>query len=341
MTLAIPKIDLSGAITTVDSHTEGNPTRVVVAGVAQIAGSTLLEKRETLQRDNDGLRRLLVHEPRGGGLMCAVVVLEPCDPRADASIIYLEQDEYPPMSGHSTIGVAMTLVKTGMVARSEGRTRVVLETPAGLVTAWVETQGETTGPVTLEMPPSFVAAEHVPIDGYPGVTADIAYGGDYYACVDAASVGLKLTRDNTEAIKRAAAGIRGSLATQRFPHPTRPYINRVYYVLFWEYVAGEKLHIRNVVICPPSVVDRSPCGTGTASLLALLHHRGSIAVGEHLTNEGILGTAFEGCIDRLDTLAGIPAVMPRVKGSAYITGFHQFLLDRRDPLPIGFVLDNQ
>jgi len=341
MTLALPKIDLSGAITTIDSHTGGNPTRVVVSGVDPIAGTTVLAKRETLRLQNDSLRRVLVHEPRGGGLMCAVLVLEPCDPLADASIIFLEQDEYPPMSGHSTIGVAMTLVETGMVARTEGRTRVVLDTPAGLVTAWVDTHGETTGPVTLEMPPSFVAAEHVPIDGHEGVTVDIAYGGDYYACVDAASLGLKLRRDNTDAIKLAAAGIRQSLATRRFPHPTRPYINRVYYVLFWENVTGETRHTRNVVICPPSVVDRSPCGTGTASLLALMHHRGSISVGEHLINEGILGTAFDGCIDRLDTIEGIPTVIPRVTGTAYITGFHQFLVDRRDSLPTGFVLDNQ
>jgi proline racemase len=284
---------------------------------------------------------MLVHEPRGGGLMCAVLVLEPCDPEADVSVIFLEQDEYPPMSGHSVIGVAMTLVETGMIPRSGSRTRIVIDTPAGLVTAWVETPGGGTGAVTIELPTSFVAAEHVPVGLGESVTADIAYGGDYYACVDAGSVGLSLTRDNTDAMRSTAAAIRRSLSELRFPHPTRPYIDRVYYVLFWERVEGDRPRTRNVVICPPGVVDRSPCGTGTASLLALMHHRGSIGVGETLVNEGILGTAFLGCIDRLETIAGKAAVVPRVTGTAYITGFQQFVLDRRDPFPAGFVLDNQ
>jgi proline racemase len=327
-------------ITTVDSHTEGNPTRVVVAGVEPIPGSTVLEKREYLRLHRDHLRELLVHEPRGGGLMCAVLLLESCDPMADFSVIFLEQQEYTPMSGHSVMGVATTLIETGMVKPTGARTQIVIDTPAGLVTSWVDTSGGTAGAVTLQLPPSFVAAERVPLaDGT--VFADIAYGGDYYACVEVADRGLRLTRDNAEPILQAAAPIARSLSELRFPHPTRTYIDRVYYVLFWERVDDASHKIRNVVVCPPGIIDRSPCGTGTGSLLALLHRRSAIMVGEVLHNEGILGTEFTGVIDRVQTLDGADAVIPYVTGSAYLTGFNQFVVDDRDPFPSGFVLDSQ
>lgn len=327
-------------IHTVDSHTEGNPTRIIVSGFGEVRGSTVAEKREYVMKHMDGLRKMLLHEPRGGGLNCAVLPLPPCDPAADVCAIIMEQDEYVPMCGHCMIGLATTLVELNLVKREMPRTTLVIETPAGLVTAEVETNGQHVGPVTLRNVPCFLAHRDVELTLSDGttITADIAFGGDFYICVSADLLGLDIAPSSAPEIVHHAGRVRAAAEHVPVIHPARPDLNRAYMVMFYRQDAIDPTTYRNVVIAPPGAIDRSPCGTGTSALLARLVARGLLQPEETLTNQGIVGTAFMARVAECTSVGSLPAVIPAVTGRAYLTGFHQWVVDPTDPFPTGFVL---
>lgn len=326
------------AVTTVDSHTEGNPTRVITGGVAVPPGETLLAKRAWLRRNGDGLRRMLNFEPRGSGMMCSVLLLPPERPESDFSVIIMEQDEYVPMCGHCIIGAATTVVAMGIVAAREPVTRVRFDTPAGAVACDVAVADGEIGAVTFENVESFLWRENISlaVEGFGTVVADIAYGGDFYAVIDADGLRLALRPDNDGELIGAWRRIAHAISEQvAVVHPERPGINACYQVLFTSRNATRG-DVKQTILCPPGSLDRSPCGTGTCARLALMFARGEILLGEKRRFEGVLGTCFTGEVVRAETRAGITYVTPRVSGRAYITGFHQFVLDPGDPLPEGF-----
>lgn len=326
------------SIHTVDSHTEGNPTRVIVGGLGTIPGATLLDKREWLWRNDDGLRRMVNFEPRGSGMMCSVILLPPESEGADFSVIIMEQDEYVPMCGHCMIGVATTVVATGMVKVSEPTTTVRLDTPAGPIVCQVEVADGRARRVFLDNVDSFLLLRDAPlaVEGLGELVVDVAYGGDMYAFVDADPLGLELAPDNDGALIAAAARIRSAVALQlETVHPERPDIATCYQVMFTsaKTTTGD---YKQTIMCPPGSIDRSPCGTGTSARVAALFTRGEIGLAEPKSFEGILGTCFGGEAVSSEQRGGITYVKPRISGTAYITGFHHFVLDPRDPLPEGF-----
>jgi proline racemase len=325
-------------IQTVDSHTEGNSTRVITGGYPVPPGRTLLERRAWLWRHDDGLRRMLNFEPRGHGMMCSVLLMPPVDERADFSVIIMEQDEYVPMCGHCMIGTATTLVATGMVRATEPLTAVTIETPAGLVRCEVEVQGGRIGGVGFTNVESFLLHRDVElaVEGSGGLRLDIAYGGDFYAIVDADPLGLRLAADNDVALIAAARSIIRAVGGQLdIRHPERPDINRCYQTLFTS-SATSTGDLKQTIVCPPGSLDRSPCGTGTSARVAALHARGELALRQPTRFEGVLGTCFTGEAVAAQERAGVLYVTPKVTGRAWITGFHQFVLDADDPLPEGF-----
>jgi len=325
-------------IQTVDSHTEGNSTRVITGGYPSPPGGTLLDKRAWLWRHDDGLRRMLNFEPRGHGMMCSVLLLPPIDPAADFAAIIMEQDEYVPMCGHCMIGTATTVVATGMVAATEPVTTVRIETPAGLVTCEVEVASGRVGPVSFVNVESFLLHRDagVAIEGLGEFVVDVAYGGDFYAIVDADPLGLALAPDNDAALIGAARRIIPAVNAQlRIAHPGRPDITRCYQTLFTsaETTTGDR---KQTIVCPPGSLDRSPCGTGTSARVAALLARGEIGLDQPLRFEGVLGTCFSASAVAAEERGGILYVRPKVTGRAFLTGFHQFVLDEDDPLPEGF-----
>lgn len=327
-------------IHTADSNTEGNPTRVVLSGFGLIPGASIIEKRDYVREHLDDLRRLILHEPRGGALNCAVLMLDPCDPRADVAAVIMEQEEYVPMCGHCMIGLATTLVELGLVEQTSPNTTVIIETVAGLVTATVDTSRNRAGAVTLENVPSFLGAEGIELHLEDGrtISVDISFGGDFYICVRAADVGLKITPDSATEIIRYAAIIRSATRDIIVRHPTRDDIDRAYMVMFYEELSASPLRYKNVVVAPPGAIDRSPCGTGTSAMLARLHHLGILQPGGVLISEGILGTTFIGTVARRVEVGDILGIIPEITGRAYMTGFHQWVLDPEDPFPGGFLL---
>ena len=328
------------SILTVDSHTEGNPTRVIVGGVAIPPGDTLLEKQQWLVKKDDNLRRLLCSEPRGGGLMCSVFVMPSITRESDFSVIIMEQDAYVPMSGHCIIGTATTVVEMGMVPMVPPITTVKFDTVAGQVTCFVEVENNQVTAVSFDNVDSFLhkADASINVEDIGHISVDIAYGGDYYTIVNADKLKISLSPNNDAELIAASVVIREAVAEQlEIVHPEQPHINQCYMVLFTSSLTNTG-DFKQTILAPPGAIDRSPCGTGTSARLAMMYSNGGIALNEMRTFEGILGTCFEGQVVGAEVRNDVTYIIPRVKGRAYITGYHQFVLSEQDPFPAGFRL---
>ena len=329
-------------VQTVDSHTEGNATRVVVGGIRVPPGATLASRRDWMQQNDDQLRRFLNFEPRGSSDMCSAIVMPPIGPDADFSVLLLEQDEYVPMCGHCMIGVATTVVDTGMVRTSDGDNILRFETLAGPVVASVRVEQGTASGVTLRMVPSFLLHRATDVRTSMGtLRVDVAYGGDFYAIVDADQLGLRLEPDNEAALAQVARDITTAVNEQlEIRHPDDPSINRCYEALFTT-ARTRTGDVHHVVVSPPGTFDRSPCGTGTAARIAAMFTRGDVGLQEPLRFEGLLGTYLTAVVVASAERDGILFVEPWVTGRAYLTGFHNFVLDRDDPFPEGYRIGPQ
>ncbi|RLK25425.1 proline racemase [Micromonospora sp. M71_S20] len=323
----------------VDSHTEGMPTRVVTGGVPVIPGATMAQRREHLMAHLDHLRTFLMYEPRGHSAMSGAILQPPTRPDADFGVIYIEVSGCLPMCGHGTIGVATVLVETGMVEVTEPVTTVRLDTPAGLVVASVAVTAGRATAVTIRNVPSFAAALDAVVDvpGLGRVRYDLAYGGNFYAMVDLAELGLSLDGVHKQPLLEAGLAIMAAVdATDRPVHPEQPDISGCRHV----YLAGEgsdARHSRHAMVIHPGWFDRSPCGTGTSARMAQLHARGLLPFDRDFVNESLLGTRFVGRLVGTTTVAGRPAVVPTVTGRAWLTGTAQYFLDPDDPFPAGFL----
>jgi proline racemase len=324
----------------VDSHTEGMPTRVVTGGVGPIPGATMLERRAHFLAHMDDLRLLLMREPRGHGAMSGAILQPPTRDDADWGVLFIEVSGCLPMCGHGTIGVATVLVETGMVDVREPETVVRLDVPAGLVEARVAVEGGRARAVTLRNVPSFLHARDrsVAVDGLGDVAYDMAFGGNFYAIVDAAAVGLSVDPARSDELVEGGLAVMAAIdAADRPVHPEDPRIAGCHHVVFHE-PGRDGAHARAATSIHPGWLDRSPCGTGTSARMAQLHARGALGLGEPFVNESVIGTRFTGRLVEEATVGGRPAVVPEITGRAWITGMGQYLLDAEDPFPAGFAL---
>ena len=323
----------------VDSHTEGMPTRVITGGVAPIPGATMLERKEHFERHLDGLRLLLMREPRGHSAMSGAILQPPLRDGADMGVVFIEVSGCLPMCGHGTIGVCTVLVETGMVEVREPETVIRLDTPAGLVEARVAVDAGRATAVTLRNVPAFVSALDRTVDvGGVELRYDMAFGGNFYALVDAAQAGVAVDPANADALIARGAEVMAAIeAADRPVHPADPRIAGCRHVIFHEpgrdgasAVAATSIH--------PGWLDRSPCGTGTSATMAIRHARGQLALGEAFVNQSVIGTRFTGRLVEETEVAGVPAVVPEITGRAWVTAMGQYLLDETDPFPEGFAL---
>lgn len=327
-------------IHTVESHTEGMPTRVVVGGIGVIPGETMFEKRLYFMEHMDGLRKHLMYEPRGHSAMSGAILQPSTRPDADWGVVYIEVSGCLPMCGHGTIGVATVLVETGMVPVVEPITTIRLDTPAGLVVVDVAVKNGKAENVTIINVPSFSLAldQSVDVPGLGTVTYDMAYGGNFYAIVPVDRVGIEFRRENGQRFLDAGLAIMDAINEQNRPvHPENPQINVCHHVDF--IAPGEnKLHWKNAMAIHPGWFDRSPCGTGTSARLAQMVARGEIKENETLINESWIGSQFQARIKEHTTVAGIPAIVPAITGRAWVMGTAQWMLDPDDPFPEGFLV---
>lgn len=323
----------------IDAHTAGCPLRLVTSGFGPIRGATMVEKRADLM-SRDWLRTLVMFEPRGSFNMPAAVLTEATSPDADIGMLIMEPDTYPPMCGHCAMAVATIAVEAGYVTAREGETLVRLDTPAGVVPARVGVEAGRAVDVTLEMPPSFLFAGDIVLDtpSFGRLRGDIAFGGDFYLIVRAEDLGLTLHGDHAWQIVSAATELRAALKDTPVQHPTLAHVNEIYQIEIVGDGDDVRLDGRNVVVCPPTVIDRSPCGTGTAARMALLHAGGRLAVGDTFRHGGIMDTVFTGRVTGETSLGGQRAITCTVTGSAYVTGSFVHYLDPHDPFQTGFRL---
>ena len=327
-------------VTAVDSHTEGMPTRVVTGGVEPIPGATMLDRKHHFEAHADDQRLLLKREPRGHGAMSGAILQPPARDDADAGVVFIEVSGCLPMCGHGTIGVATVLVEEGMVAVAEPETVVRLDVPAGLVEARVAVRDGRARGVTLRNVPSFASALDAAVDvpGLGTVAYDMAYGGNFYAIVDATSVGLEVEPARAGELIARGADVMAAINAAAPPvHPEDERIAGCRHVIFTA-PGGDGADARGATSIHPGWLDRSPCGTGTSARLAQLHARGALSVGEPFVHESVIGSRFTGRIVAETEVAGRPAIVPEITGRAWITGRAEYVLDPEDPFPAGFAL---
>lgn len=326
-------------IATVDSHTAGHPTRVVTSGVPPLRGETVAERCDDFRARFDEIRTFLLHEPRGHSAMVGVVTTE--SSVADFGAFFLGSYKYLEMCGHATIGLAVTLDHLGLVAAGpDGTARFSLEVPAGIVQVSVGYRDGAVASVGFDNVPAFLAAQRVPLrlDGRT-IAADIAYGGNWYALVEAAAAGVELTPAGVSRAMAVGAELKRQandlIAAGRIPGAAAP----VDSVLFHETIEenGETV-TRQLVVLESNKFDRSPCGTGTSARLAQLIAQGRIAEGQRIRARNILGVDFLASGAAIDPGEdGRPRILPTVAGLAHITGIHAFVLTEGDPLGAGFL----
>jgi proline racemase len=330
----------SRVFSAVDSHTEGMPTRVITGGVGAIPGDTMLERKLHFERHMDGLRLMLMREPRGHGAMSGAILQPPLHEEADWGVVFIEVTGCLPMCGHGTIGLATVLVETGMVEVREPETVVRLDTPAGLVEARVAVEDGRARSVVLRNVPSFLLARdrEVELDGRT-LSYDMAFGGNFYALLPAASAGLEVDPARaSELVERGLEVMAAVNETDRPEHPADPRISGCRHVVFTAPGEDGRHSQRSATSIHPGWLDRSPCGTGTSAKLAALHARGELPVGEPFINRSVIGTRFGGRVVEETEVGGLPAVVPEISGRAWITGMGQYVLDPGDPFPEGFAL---
>jgi len=336
---------LKNAITVVGCHAEGEVGRVITGGVLPPPGATLMAQKLHLEREADALRKFLLYEPRGGAFVHANLVVPAVSPQAAAGFIIMEPTDYPPMSGSNCICVATVLLETGMVPMQEPETRLVLETPGGLVPIVARCRDGKCVSVQLENVPCYAAALDVPVEvpGMGTLRIDVSYGGAFFAIVDARALGFAITPDEARDLVVAGERIKAA-AVEQFPvrHRETSDIHTITFTQFAapvEVVEGVK-SAANTVVISPGKLDRSPCGTGTSARLAVMHARGQLATGERFVSRSVIGSRFDAAVVRTTTVGGEPAIVPSIEGRAWITGLHTYGLDPSDPFPQGYTLSD-
>jgi proline racemase len=328
------------AILAVDSHTGGNPTRIILSGVDLPSGATVDTARTWLRDNADHWRRRLVHEPRGGGLTCAVLPVETNEDECDIGAVILEPGSYPPMCGHCMIGFASVIIELGLLPNlwttSDSETRFRIRTPAGPVGVTARKEAGRFSTITLTNVESFVVAAGVShVDGRM-MPIELLYGGDYYISVDADKIGLSLDRGNATEIVRLAHQLKASYTESGVRDPVTDELLDVYQVLFYRRDPNMTQRAKIVVVAPPGVIDRSPCGTGSSALFAKLVTEGAIQPHETLTTESIIGSTFTVTAQSVRDTGARRFITPLLTGRAYINGFLTIAADSDDVLADGF-----
>lgn len=342
-------------ITAVDLHACGEPGRVITAGIADVPGKTMFEKKDYLQNHMDDLRLRMLREPRGYPASNCNLLLPPTIPGTDAGFVIMEQVEYPPMSGTNTICVVTALIETGIVRVQDGRAKLKLDTPAGLVEIEALVNKGKVERVTFTNVPCFAVHLDAPVEvpQLGTVIVDVAYGGMFYVIADADPLGFRIAPDEARDLVRVGEMIKAAAAEQLpVVHPENPGISGITIAQLSGPPSNSAAHRKNTVIVssgkldwnkPSSwtgILDRSPCGTGTSAKMAALHAKKQLPVGQDFVHEGILGTTFTGRLVRETKVGPYGAVVPTISGQAWITGFSEYVLDETDPFPNGFTLQD-
>ena len=323
----------------VETHTCGEPTRIVT--MLDIPGHTIVEKQEFVRSHLDHVRRALIYEPRGHRDMFGAILTRPVTPEAVAGVIWLDHGGYLSGCGHATIGVGIAMVETGMVVGDTSVTSFSLDSPSGLLRLRVVRREGRAHETTFENVAAFTVGVDLKVD-VPDVglvRLDVAFGGNFFAALDAASVGMSVRPEQASRLVALGLKIREAANQQlTIQHPSLPHLRKIQIVTFRDAPTRDTARYRQTHVFGDGQLDRSPGGTGTSAMLAILHTRGELALGHEVEAEGIVAGVFRGRALRATTVGTYPAIIPEITGPAFITAHHQFVLDPQDPWRDGFAL---
>jgi 4-hydroxyproline epimerase len=324
----------------IDGHTCGNPVRVVAGGAPVLQGANMIERRAYFEREFDWIRTALMFEPRGHEVMSGSILYPSTRPDCDISILFIEVSGCLPMCGHGTIGTVTTAIENGLVRpREPGVVR--LDTPAGVVVARYTLNGDNVDSVQLTNVPSFLHSTglSVELEGLGEIRFDVAYGGNFYAIIEAQEnfAGMHTLRPTD--IQRLSPMLRQKANEKyQFVHPEKPEIRGLSHVMWTGEPTVAGASARNAVFYGDKAIDRSPCGTGTSARMAHLVAKGKLKIGEAFVHESIIGTLFNGIATEATKVGEYDAIIPSIEGWARVTGFNTIFVDDRDPLAKGFLL---
>jgi proline racemase len=332
---------MNPTIRTIDAHAAGEPLRVILSGFPELPGDTILARRRAAKQNFDDVRTALMWEPRGHADMYGCIVMPPERADSDFGVLFTHNEGFSTMCGHGIIAVSVVMIEENRMPTSEPITTLRIDTPAGLVIARVEVADGRVGRVTFRNVPSFVseldATAEVP--GIGVIRYDLAFGGAFYAYVQAKHVGLECTPADYRALIEVGMAIKRTVMhTHTIAHPDDPDLGFLYGTIFIGPAQSADAHSRNVCIFADGEVDRSPTGTGVSGRLAIHYARDEIERNQSIEIESILGTTFTGRVVEESTVGPHKAIIPEVGGTAFITGRHEFVIDPRDPLHKGFIL---
>ncbi len=335
------KMKFFKSIHAIDSHTMGEPTRIITGGIPSIPGETMAQKKEFLQREMDHIRTGVMHEPRGHNDMFGSILTTAVTQNADFGVIFMDGGGYLNMCGHGSIGAVTAALETGIVNMEEPITKVAFDTPAGFIQAEARVENSKVKEVSIVNVPAFLYKQDqkVFMEGFGDIVFDISFGGSFFAIVDMGQFGLEIIPENANQIKKLGIRLRDIINREiSVQHPELSHINTVDLVEFYGPPTHPEANHKNVVIFGQGQVDRSPCGTGTCAKLAALYARGELKEKEPFIYESILGTLFKGEIVGTGKIKEYTSIVPKITGASYITGFQHFVFDKDDPLLYGFCL---
>jgi len=328
-------------ITTVDAHTGGEPFRVIVDGFPELKGNTILERRRYAKERYDKLRTALMWEPRGHADMYGCILTPPVTPDADFGILFIHNEGFSTMCGHGIIGIATVVLETGMLPMVSPTTKIKIDSPAGLITAFAHIENNHVKSVSFHNVPSFVSAldEVMEVPGLGMVRYDLAFGGGFYVYVNASDVGVTCSpQDYRPLIEKGMAIKKAVMKSKPIIHPFENDLSFLYGTIFIGPPTQAGSHSINVCIFADGEVDRSPTGTGVSGRLAIHHRRGEIKMNQPIVIESILGSKFTGKVIEETEFGPHPAIIPEVEGQAHITGRNELWINPNDPLKDGFIL---
>ncbi|MGL5054701.1 MAG: proline racemase [Fusobacteriaceae bacterium] len=333
---------ISKQLIAVDSHTMGEPTRIIISGVPSIPGDTMPEKKAYLEEHLDHLRTAVMLEPRGHNDMFGSIITAPTNKEADLGIIFMDGGGYLNMCGHGTIGAMTAAVELGMVEVTEPITEIVMEAPAGLVRGRVQVEDGRAKEVSFTNVPAFLYKRDIKVNVpelNKEITMDISFGGSFFAILHKDEIGMEICPKNTNDLNKIGVAILKAVNEQvKVEHPELKHINTVDLVEIYGPAKSADATYQNVVIFGDGQVDRSPCGTGTSAKMATLFAKGHLKKGELFVYESIIETKFKGKVLDSYEKDGLIYVIPEITASAYITGMNHLLIDPQDPLKYGFSL---
>ena len=324
----------------VDSHTMGEPLRLIVGGIPNIPGKSMPEKKEYFQEHYDYLRKAVMLEPRGHNDMFGAILTTPTMPEADFGVLFIHGGGFHNMCGHGTIATTTVAIETGMVVVKEPETIVRLEAPAGLVTAKVKVENGRAVQVSFENVPAFLYKKDVQVDvpGYGKLILDISFGGSFFAIINSKQIGIDICPENSSRLVDAGMKIIEAVNQQvEIMHPELSHIKTVDLCEIYGPAKSKDADMQNITVFDGQI-DRSPCGTGTCAKVATLFAKGELVLNQKFVYESVINTKFIGRALRETRVGDYSAIIPEVTGSAYITGYSQFMIDEEDPVKYGFSL---